>query len=43
MNEDEVSKIKDALAQKSAEKWIRQYIKSLRNGPKKNKTIISYL
>ncbi|GBC10825.1 hypothetical protein RclHR1_09920023 [Rhizophagus clarus] len=31
MDEDEVSKIRDALAQKSAEKWIRGYIKSLRD------------
>ena len=43
MNEDEISKIRDALAQKSAEKWIRRYIKSLRDGPKKDKTIISHL
>ena len=26
-----------------AEKWIRGYIKSLHNGPKKDKTIISHL
>ncbi|POG72665.1 hypothetical protein GLOIN_2v1477577 [Rhizophagus irregularis DAOM 181602=DAOM 197198] len=43
MDEDEVSKIRDALAQKSAEKWIRGYIKSLCDGPKKDKTIISHL
>ena len=43
MDDDEVSKIRDALAQKSAEKWIRGYIKSLRDGPKKDKTIISHL
>ncbi|CAB5391326.1 unnamed protein product [Rhizophagus irregularis] len=43
MDEDEVSKIRDVLAQKSAEKWIRGYIKSLRDGPKKDKTIISHL
>ena len=43
MDEDDVSKIRDALAQKSAEKWIRGYIKSLRDGPKKDKTIISHL
>ncbi|CAB5362484.1 unnamed protein product [Rhizophagus irregularis] len=43
MDEDEVSKIRDALAQKSAEKWIKGYIKSLRDGPKKDKTIISHL
>jgi hypothetical protein len=43
MDEDEVSKIRDALAQKLAEKWIRRYIKNLRDGPKKDKTIISHL
>src|SRR6266542_1105754 len=43
MDEDEVSKIRDSLAQKSAEKWIRGYIKSLHDGPKKDKTIISHL
>ena len=43
MDEDEVSKLRDALAQKSAEKWIRGYIKSLHDGPKKDKTIISHL
>ena len=43
MDEDEVSKIRDSLAQKSAEKWIRGYIKSLHNGLKKDKTIISHL
>jgi hypothetical protein len=43
MDEDEVSKIRDALAQKSAEKWVRGYIKNLHEGPKKDKTIISHL
>ncbi|PKY53010.1 DNA/RNA polymerase [Rhizophagus irregularis] len=43
MDEDAVSKIRDALSQKSAEKWIRGYIKSLRDGPKKDKIIISHL
>ena len=43
MDEDAVSKLRDALAQKSAEKWIRGYIKSLHDGPKKDKTIISHL
>src|ERR1044072_7560722 len=37
MDKDEVLKIKDALAQKSAEKWVRKYIKNLHKGPKKNK------
>ena len=41
MDEDEVSKIRDVLAQKSAEKWIRGYIKSLHDGLKKVKP--SYL
>src|ERR1041385_3061616 len=43
MDEDEVSKIRDALAQKSAEKWVRRYIKNLHEGPKKDKTIITHL
>jgi len=43
MNEDEVSKVKDALVQKSAEKWIRGYIKNLRDDLKKDETIIFYL
>src|SRR4051794_28463420 len=43
IDEDEVSKLRDALAQKSAEKWIRGYIKSLHNSLKKDKTIISHL
>src|SRR3954453_6137134 len=43
MDEDEVSKIRDALAQKSAEKWVRDYIKSIRDSLKKDKTIISHL
>jgi len=42
-DEDEVSKLRNAWAQKSAEKWIRGYIKSLHDGPKKDKTIISHL
>jgi hypothetical protein len=43
MDEDEVSKIRDALAQKSAEKWIKRYIKDLHNGLKKDEAIISHL
>ncbi|PKK55952.1 hypothetical protein RhiirC2_801092 [Rhizophagus irregularis] len=43
IDEDEVSKIKDALAQKSAEKWVRGYIKDLHEGPKKDEAIISHL
>ncbi|CAB4377332.1 unnamed protein product [Rhizophagus irregularis] len=41
INEDEVSKIRDALAQKLAEKWVRGYIKNLHEGPKKDEAIIS--
>ena len=43
MDEDEVSKIRDALAQKSAEKWVRRYIKNLHESLKKDETIISHL
>jgi hypothetical protein len=43
MDEDEASKIRDALAQKSAEKWVRGYIKELHTGPKKDHAIISHL
>ncbi|CAB5394376.1 unnamed protein product [Rhizophagus irregularis] len=43
IDEDKVSKIRDALAQKSAEKWVRGYIKKLHTGPKKNHAIISHL
>jgi hypothetical protein len=43
MDEDEVSKIRDALAQKSAEKWVRGYIKDLHTGPKKDHAIIAHL
>ncbi|CAB4379305.1 unnamed protein product [Rhizophagus irregularis] len=43
MDEDEVSKIRDALAQKSAEKWVREYIKDLHTGPKKDHAIIAHL
>ncbi|CAG8650873.1 14759_t:CDS:2 [Gigaspora rosea] len=43
VDEDKVSKIRDALAQKSAEKWVRGYIKNLHEGPKKDETIIAHL
>src|ERR1044072_1284227 len=43
MDEDEISKIRDALVQKSAEKWVKVYIKNLYEGPKKYKTIITHL
>src|ERR1044071_8796361 len=43
MDEDEVSKIRDSLARKSAEKWVRGYIKNLHEGPKKDEAVISHL
>ncbi|CAB4395608.1 unnamed protein product [Rhizophagus irregularis] len=43
IDEDEVSKIRDALAQKLAEKWVRGYIKNLHEGLKKDEAIISHL
>ncbi|PKY31988.1 DNA/RNA polymerase [Rhizophagus irregularis] len=43
VDEDEVSKIRDALSQKSAEKWVKGYIKNLHEGPKKDKPIITHL
>jgi DNA polymerase elongation subunit (family B) len=43
LDEDEISKIRDALAQKSAEKWVRGYIKNLHESPKKDEAIISHL
>jgi hypothetical protein len=43
VDEDEISKIRDALAQKSAEKWVRGYIKDLHTGPKKDHAIIAHL
>jgi hypothetical protein len=43
IDEDEISKIRDALAQKSAEKWVRGYIKELHTGPKKGHAIIFHL
>ncbi|CAB4396547.1 unnamed protein product [Rhizophagus irregularis] len=43
VDEDEISKIRDALVQKSAEKWVRGYIKELHTGLKKDHVIISHL
>ncbi|RHZ86734.1 hypothetical protein Glove_46g48 [Diversispora epigaea] len=40
---DEIWTTKDNLAQKSAEKWIKNYIKHLRDDPKKEEAIISHL
>ena len=31
------------MAQKSAEKWIRKFVKDLRDAPKKEETIVSHL
>ncbi|CAG8501547.1 4706_t:CDS:2 [Cetraspora pellucida] len=42
-NENEISKKRDTLVQKLAEKWVRRYIKNLHKGLKKDKTIIFYL
>jgi hypothetical protein len=42
-DEDEVSNMKDALVQKSAEKWIKGYIKGLHDDSKKDGAIISHL
>jgi hypothetical protein len=43
VNENKLSKIRDDLAQKSAEKWVRGYIKDLHTGPKKDYAIIAHL
>jgi hypothetical protein len=42
MDEDEVSKIRDVLAQKLAEKWVKRYIKELHTGSKKDHAIIAH-
>ncbi|CAG8664308.1 817_t:CDS:1, partial [Paraglomus occultum] len=39
----EIAKIKDEEAQKSAKKWLKIYIKNLRDAPKKDEAIISHL
>ncbi|CAH1770571.1 8263_t:CDS:1, partial [Entrophospora sp. SA101] len=43
LDEDEIAKIKDGESQKSAKKWLKNYIKDLRDAPKKDETIISHL
>ncbi|CAH1766934.1 5328_t:CDS:1 [Entrophospora sp. SA101] len=43
LDEDEIAKIKDEESQKSAKKWLKNYIKNLRDAPKKDEAIISYL
>ncbi|RIB18307.1 hypothetical protein C2G38_2184900 [Gigaspora rosea] len=43
LDEDEIAKIKDEESQKSAKKWLKNYIKNLRNVLKKDEAIISYL
>lgn len=40
---DELWTKKDELEQKSAERWIKKYIKDLRDAPKKDEAIISHL
>ncbi|CAJ0911085.1 17475_t:CDS:2 [Entrophospora sp. SA101] len=42
-HEDEIAKIKDEESQKSAKKWLKNYIKNLRDAPKKDEAIISHL
>ncbi|CAG8609549.1 3206_t:CDS:2, partial [Ambispora gerdemannii] len=39
----EIAKIKDEESQKSAKKWLKNYIKNLRDAPKKDEAIISHL
>ncbi|RIA91025.1 hypothetical protein C1645_737423 [Glomus cerebriforme] len=43
VNKNKISNIRDILAQKLAEKWIKEYIKDLYDNLKKDKTIITYL
>ncbi|CAG8802866.1 10298_t:CDS:1, partial [Gigaspora rosea] len=43
LDEDEIAKIKDEESQKSAKKWLKNYIKNLRDVPKKDEAIISHL
>lgn len=43
LDEEEIANIKDILAQKSAERYLKKYIKDLRDGPKKYEAIISHL
>nr|CAG8655078.1 3527_t:CDS:2 [Entrophospora candida] len=43
LDEDEIAKIKDEESQKSAKKWLKNYIKDLRDTPKKDGAIISHL
>ncbi|CAH1767778.1 15004_t:CDS:1 [Entrophospora sp. SA101] len=43
LDEDEIAKIKDEESQKSAKKWLKNYIKDLRDAPKKDEVIISHL
>ncbi|CAG8659068.1 3680_t:CDS:2, partial [Diversispora eburnea] len=43
LDEDEIANIKDVESQKLAKKWLKNYIKNLYDGPKKDETIISHL
>ncbi|CAG8597718.1 9267_t:CDS:2 [Paraglomus brasilianum] len=40
---DELWTAKDGIAQKSAERWLKKYIKDLRDAPKKEEDILSHL
>ena len=42
-DEDEISNMKDFLMQKSAEQWVKRYIKELYDSSKKDEAIISHL
>ncbi|CAG8627725.1 2116_t:CDS:1, partial [Ambispora gerdemannii] len=43
LNEDKIANIKDIESQKLAKKWLKNYIKDLRNTSKKDEVIISHL
>ncbi|CAJ0824826.1 17019_t:CDS:1 [Entrophospora sp. SA101] len=43
LDEDEIANIKDVESQKLAKKWLKNYIKNLRDAPKKDEAIISHL
>ncbi|RIB05266.1 hypothetical protein C2G38_2220095 [Gigaspora rosea] len=43
LDEDGIAKIKDEESQKSAKKWLKNYIKNLCDAPKKDEAIISHL
>ncbi|RIB15570.1 hypothetical protein C2G38_2192058 [Gigaspora rosea] len=43
LDNDEIANVKDEESQKLAKKWLKNYIKNLCDGPKKEETIISHL